>query len=189
MSATAMLDPEVTEHGFRATMGLFASGVTIITVSVDGQAHGMTASAVMSVSLDPPLLAVAIDNGGHTRQLLERAGQFGVNVLAEGQSELALSFAERGRHGPELFGPGPVELGPAGDPLIPGSLTQLACTIKAGYPEGDHTLFVGRVTALSRPRITADPLIFYRGHFSVTACRSCLVRTDPTLAYMTLHDT
>jgi flavin reductase (DIM6/NTAB) family NADH-FMN oxidoreductase RutF len=183
-----MADEEFTERGFRDTMALFASGVTIITVAFDGEVHGMTANAIMSVSLDPPLLAVAVDNRSHTKQLLDRAGHFGVNVLAEGQSDQAMQFARARVHGQELFGEAEIRFGPGGDPLIAGSLTHIACTVASAHLEGDHTLYIGRVTALDRPRITADPLVFYRGRFSATACHSCVVRQDPIVAYFSLHE-
>ena len=85
-------------------MGMFASGVTIVTVgTANGDPHGMTANAVMSVSLDPPLVAVAIDNRAYTNGLIRQEGHFAVNILSDDQNELANRFATRDMRGEALF--------------------------------------------------------------------------------------
>ncbi|XLD92353.1 flavin reductase family protein [Polymorphospora sp. A560] len=167
-------------------MGLFATGVTVITVGDGRVRHGMTASAVMSVSLRPPLLAVAVDTRAYTNQMIRRAGHFTVNVLAEGQEQVALRFARAMAREAELFGPDPSPTGATGDPLLPHTLAHLCCELASAYEEGDHILYVGRVTALWRADDPRPPLIFNRGRFCSTNCRVCITRLDPTEALCAL---
>ncbi|GAA0984941.1 flavin reductase family protein [Acrocarpospora macrocephala] len=175
------------DRAYRATMGLFATGVTVITVGHQGVRHGMTASAVMSVSLRPQLLAVAVDNRSHTNEMVQRAGHFTVNILAEGQAEVARRFARPMAREAELFGAAPTTVGPAGDPVLPATLAHLSCEVTSVHEEGDHTLYVGRVTALWRTPEATAPLIFYAGRFCSTSCRVCIARVDPTEALYALH--
>ncbi len=81
---------------YRSTLRLFASGVTVVTVSARGGRHGMTASAFASHSLEPPLILVSMDKASHTRELVLETGAFAVNVLSEGQDEIAKRFAISG---------------------------------------------------------------------------------------------
>ncbi|WP_283137992.1 flavin reductase family protein [Rhizohabitans arisaemae] len=175
------------DRAYRATMGLFATGVTVITVGHLGKRHGMTASAVMSVSLRPQLLAVAVDVRSYTADLIGEAGHFTVNVLAEAQADTALRFARPMAREAELFGTVPVAAGATGDPLLPGTLARLSCEVASAHREGDHTLFVGRVAELWRAPEAGPPLIFYGGRLCSTNCRACIARVDPTEALYTLH--
>jgi flavin reductase (DIM6/NTAB) family NADH-FMN oxidoreductase RutF len=173
---------------YRATMGGFASGVSVITVAHEGQMHGMTANAVMSVSLAPPLLAVAIDNRSYTNDVLAEAGHFTVNLLAEGADELALRFARPRARESDLFIDGPYPRSATGDPTLAGQLAHLACRVHSSHVEGDHTLWVGRVAEAQRPGALVDPLLFVRGRFTTVTCRACITRHDPMRVLQVLHD-
>lgn len=174
-------------QSYRAAMGLFASGVTVVTVGDRGVRHGMTANAVMSVSLRPPLLAIAVDDRSYTHDLISRAGHFTVNILSETQAEVALRFARPMAREADLFD-GPSARTPTGDPLLDGTLCYLACEVASAHQEGDHVLYVGRVIQLWRAPEQAAPLVFYRGRLSSTSCRVCINRTDPTEALFALHE-
>ena len=168
---------------------MFASGVTIITVGLpDGELHGMTANAVMSVSLDPPLIAVAIDNRAYTNELVGRERHFAVNILSDDLTELANRFATRDARGDALFADishVPSELG---DPLLAGSIGQFACEAVGEHVEGDHTVWIGRALSFTQSSANGNPLVFHRGMFSSTSCQLCVVRHDPVAALMAMYD-
>lgn len=187
MTGEAMTDVlPVADWTYRATMGLFATGVTVVTVGDGAVRHGMTANAVMSVSLRPPLLAMAVDHRSYTNELLRRVGHFTVHVLAEEQAELAVRFARPMAREQELFGATAGRTTVTDDPLLPDTLAHLSCQVVSVYAEGDHTLYVGRVVALGRIRADRPPLVFHGGRFCSTSCRICITRVDPTEALYAL---
>jgi len=145
---------------FRRTMGLFATGVTVITTRADNEVHGMTANAVTSVSLDPLLVLVCIDNHARMRALITTAGRFAINILSERQQHLSGHFA--GRKAPDLevaF----AEV--AGVPTLSGSLASLVCTVDRLIEAGDHIVVFGRVDALTTDGSDERPLIYYAGRY------------------------
>jgi flavin reductase (DIM6/NTAB) family NADH-FMN oxidoreductase RutF len=169
-------------------MAMFASGVTIVTVGLpDGEPHGMTANAVMSVSLEPPLIAVAIDNRAYTNGRVHEARHFAVNILTDDQTELANRFATREMRGTELFEGVEYTRSEGGDPLLEGALGRFACEVAGEHVEGDHTVWIGRVVSFTHSSAHGNPLVFYRGYFSSTTCHLCIVRHDPVVA-LTGHD-
>lgn len=107
----------------------------------------------MSVSLDPPLVLVSLDNRSRTKPVLERAGRYGVSVLAEEQRALSDHFAGRPQEGLEI-----AFEERAGVPLLKGALAQVAARVVAVYPGGDHTLFLGGGVPLLAGR-EAPPLL------------------------------
>jgi flavin reductase (DIM6/NTAB) family NADH-FMN oxidoreductase RutF len=128
---------------FRHTMSHLASGVTIVTArDAAGKAWGMTASAVTSLSLEPPMLLVCIDRGAAIHDLLASTDAFGINVLEEGQADVARRFAERDRHG---YDDHSGERSPGGLPLVPGALAHLDVVRTAVYHGGDHAIITGTV--------------------------------------------
>jgi flavin reductase (DIM6/NTAB) family NADH-FMN oxidoreductase RutF len=166
-------------------MGMFASGVTVVTVGKEGgEPHGMTANAVMSVSLEPPLVAVAVDNRAYTNALIHEVRHFAVNILTDDQTELANRFATRDMRGAELFGGVEHVLSELGDPLLEGALGRFSCEVASEHVEGDHTLWVGRVHAFTHSSAHGNPLVFHRGYFTSTTCHLCIVRHDPVVALM-----
>ena len=149
---------------YRQIMGHFATGVTVVTTAVDGWLHGMTASAVASLSLDPLLLLVCVDKAAHAYDELTKAGRFGVNILAEEQEELSRLFAETSE--PEqgqLRGAG-YHFGPNGTPVLEDCLAYLECAVADQCAGGDHTIFIGQVLGGEVVR-EAPPLLFYRGGY------------------------
>ena len=153
---------------FKASLGRFASGVTVITVGGE-EDHGMTASAFCSLSLDPPLILVCVKNGNLTHgKLLESKG-FGVNLLAADQKDLSNRFAGWGFPADQdKWADLSVSRGPAsGAPLIEGALAHLDCTLYGTREGGDHTIFIGQVenaTAFGE-RDSLAPLLYFAGAY------------------------
>jgi flavin reductase (DIM6/NTAB) family NADH-FMN oxidoreductase RutF len=156
--STISLAPTFDARAFRATMGRFASGVTVVSTYADSEIRGMTANAFVSVSLDPPLVLVSIGHQARMHALLAPGVAFGVSVLGEEQMALSDRFAGR-----PVAGPAPVWEQLADTPLLAGALAQIAARVVATHPAGDHTLVVGQVAALvQRP---GRPLLFYGGAY------------------------
>ncbi|MCM8747821.1 flavin reductase family protein [Thermomicrobiaceae bacterium CFH 74404] len=143
---------------FRRTLGRFATGVTVITTVSGATVHGMTANAFMSVSLDPPLVTVAVDHRARMHRLLEETGRYGVSILAENQELLARHFGGRPQVSEE-----PRFEWQHGLPLIEGAVAHLVCRIVQAVPAGDHTLFIGQVEHLDCR--DGAPLLFYGGNY------------------------
>jgi flavin reductase (DIM6/NTAB) family NADH-FMN oxidoreductase RutF/DNA-binding FadR family transcriptional regulator len=153
--------PECDRELYREVIGHFASGVTVITARHEGVDYGMTASAVSSLSLDPPMLLVCVNKETVTEKAIAGSGSFGVSILQEDQGEIAERFA--GRHAPEKFAGVRVARGTGGSPLLEDALGRLECRVDEQVTGGTHTVFMGRVQqADSRP---GAPLTYFRGAF------------------------
>lgn len=128
---------------FRAALGRFPSGVTVVTlVQHDGSVHGITVSSFMSLSLLPPLVGVAIGQKSRAHGMLPSLPRYGVSILASDQTELSNHFAGR----PVPLPDGPFE-NLDGHPVLKGAAATLVCSIVNQVPVGDHMLVVGRVDA------------------------------------------
>jgi flavin reductase (DIM6/NTAB) family NADH-FMN oxidoreductase RutF len=147
---------------FRRTLGMFATGVTVITTRAHDQIHGMTANAFMSVSLQPPLIVISVDRRARLNNLLREGVRFGVSVLEEKQSVLSDRFAGRGGDGPE-----PVFELVHETPLVEGALAHLVARVVRSYWGGDHSLFLGRVEYVRYGEGT--PLLFHGGGYGRVA--------------------
>ena len=146
---------------FRAVMGHFATGVAVVTVNAPTGPQGMTANAVASLSLDPVLVLVCFDNGARTLPEVERAGRFGVNVLAAGQEHLARRFASKDA---AKF----AEVAHSvhdGIPVLDGALAWVGCELERFVPGGDHTIGIGAVHAAELGPPGTEPLIWFRGSY------------------------
>jgi flavin reductase (DIM6/NTAB) family NADH-FMN oxidoreductase RutF len=133
--------PSPDELAFREAISQFATGVTIITTTFQGRPAGMTASAVASLSLDPVLLLVCINNTLATHTAIEQSKRFVVNVLGEGQEQLALQFA---RPLPDKFAG--VALSEEHDlPVLTDAIAHFVCDVHERFPGGDHSIFIGLV--------------------------------------------
>lgn len=131
---------------FRRALGQFASGITVVTtIDVTGRPSGLTANSFCSVSLHPPLVLVCVDHRSEVNSALRVSGLFGVSVLQEGQEAWSRRFATGGS---EKFKGVELLKGPEGTLLVPGAIAHLECRVKAGHPEGDHTIWVGEVLGL-----------------------------------------
>lgn len=145
---------------FRDTCGKFATGITVISVIEDGQVHGMTANAFMSVSLEPPLIAVGIGLQTATARSLQRGNitSFGVSVLAHQQPPQADLFANRAKRRIT-----PVWVLNEGAALMKDSLAWFSCTVDDIILKGDHLLVTGLVLACDYQ--SGTPLVFYNGRY------------------------
>jgi flavin reductase len=143
----------------RAVMGRFPAGVAVVTVELDGQRVGLTVASLVSLSLEPPLVGVAVRRDAALHELLREAGEFAVTMLAADQEALAQHFA-RGVPPIALWELVPLRQA-EGPPQLAGAIGWLRCRAVAEHETGDHTLFVGKVeSAEAGP---ADrPLVFHR---------------------------
>jgi len=152
------LDPDA----FRAVMGRFASGVTVVTATDEaGSAYGMTVSAFASVSLLPPLVVMCIDHVASLHDTLANAPFFAVNILASSQEPIARRFADTGAQRFEGIG---YRNGENSVPILNDVLAFVECKRVSSTEAGDHTIIVGETVAASMR--DARPLLYYRGGFA-----------------------
>jgi flavin reductase (DIM6/NTAB) family NADH-FMN oxidoreductase RutF len=152
------VDPDT----FRVALGRFASGVTVVTArDADGRDNGMTVSAFCSVSLDPPLVLACIAHDASMHDLMLRAEQFGVSVLAVGQEPLARRFADQR---PDRFDGVGYTRGRLGVALLDDALAHLECAVVDRRDGGDHTIVIGRVEAAVC--FHESPLLYFRGGYT-----------------------
>ena len=150
----------VGERAFREAIGHFATGVTVITTMHEGAPAGMTASAVASLSVDPILLLVCINHRLPTHHAIDASQRFVVNVLGEGQGDLALHFAQ-----PSADKFADVALRAGHDlPVLDRAIAYFVCDVHERFPGGDHSIFVGRVRACGAVP-NRRPLVYYRSKF------------------------
>jgi flavin reductase (DIM6/NTAB) family NADH-FMN oxidoreductase RutF len=147
------------DRQFRNAMGKFATGVTVIITEVDGEPHGMTANAFMSVSLNPKLVVVSIGENAKILNKIKQSQKFTVNILTANQQEISMIFAGQIKENREV-----VFDRLDGQPVVPGAIVQISCEVSAEHVEGDHTLFIGKVTDLHLDD-DSEPLIFYSGRY------------------------
>ncbi len=159
--AAAEAVPEFDGTIFRRVIGNFMSGVVVITTSDDGQPRGMTVSAVSSLSLDPPMLLACLHSASSTQEAVRRSGRFAVNILAEGQDELAERFARPG--GGDKFDGVSVRTGYTGVPLLEGALAVVECRVAEAVTGGTHRVFLGEVVHAEAGE--GSPLAYFRGKF------------------------
>ncbi|RST07266.1 flavin reductase [Streptomyces sp. WAC07149] len=165
----------VSNDEFRAAMSRLAAGVCLITaqeppLSADGprgEDVGMTATAFMSVSLDPPLVLVSVREGSRMDDLLAEQPLWAVSLLADSQLQVAGRFSMKGRISDRLLFEGlPCVRGAlSGAPLLTGSLATLECRTESRVTAGDHTLVIGRVLGVGLPAPDAPPLTYFRGRY------------------------
>ncbi|MFZ9478837.1 MAG: flavin reductase [Gammaproteobacteria bacterium] len=154
----------VTETAYRDAISRFLSGVTVITTSHGGEMQGITATAVASVTLQPPTLLVCLNRQSATCRTLIDSGLFAVNILQATQQELAQRFATKQ---PDKFAGVATMTGHSGVPLLSGALANLECRVSAQNDVGTHRIFFGEV--LSVAVAEGVPLGYFRGKFSALA--------------------
>lgn len=147
---------------YRDTIGLFASGVTVIVAGSGDDVRGMTASALTSVSLDPTLLLFCSGKSTHLSSYCEEGARFTVNILAADQENTSNHFAGADTTPEHGFVDWPEAEGP---PRIEGCVAALACRIHKMLDGGDHWIVLGEVTALHREDDADDPLLFFSGSY------------------------
>jgi flavin reductase ActVB len=151
--------------GFRQVMGWLAAGVSVVTtVDRAGRPWGLTATAVCSVSLDPPLTLVCIDRGADCHQAFLEAEAFAVNLLRDTQQELSHHFAKKDALKFEgiLYRPGVT-----GVPILADGLANLECRIRVRHPGGDHTIVIGEAvhSVVPSSEDSGSPLVHFRGGY------------------------
>ena len=159
---TVGIDPtsdDAARRQFRDTLGQFATGVTIMTmVGPKGDPIGITVSSFNSLSLDPPLILWSIAKDSVSFEYFRVEDSFAVNVLAEDQEDLAISFSKTGEdkyQGVEMLS------GLDGVPLISGCVVYFECKVDARHPGGDHDIIIGRVRRIFN--VGRAPLLFHGG--------------------------
>ncbi|MFF4750706.1 flavin reductase family protein [Streptomyces sp. NPDC002514] len=168
----------VSNDEFRAAMSRLAAGVVLVTAQEPplapddptapaGEDAGMTATAFLSVSLDPPLVMVSLREGSRMDDLLAEQPLWAVSVLSESQRHIAGRFAMKGRISDRLlFEDIPYARGAvSGAPLVRGALATLECRTEQVVPAGDHNLVIGRVLTADLPSADGGPLLYFRGRY------------------------
>ncbi len=153
---------------FKAALGRFPSGVTVVTLNHQGQDHGMTASAFSSLSLDPPLVLVCVKKGNATHGLLEAAGSFGVSFLSQDQVERSNRFAGFFPKDADKFADlGFVRGEASGAALLDGAMACLDCSLHQVLDGGDHSIFIGQVegTRVEGDKDALEPLLYFAGAY------------------------
>lgn len=145
---------------FREAMRHFASGVTVVTTTLDDRPVGLTVSAFTALSLEPTLVLIAIDRRAASHAAIASAGVFAVNILAEDQAHLSRLFASRD---PNKFASAGYRLSDSGLPLLDGALVTLECRVVEAVTGGDHTVYFGEVVA-ARIGVGA-PLVYYQSGY------------------------
>lgn len=152
---------EVDAQALRRVAGHFPTGVAVVTATREGRPCGLTVNSFTSVSLEPPLVLVCLARSARAYACVDAAGRFVVNVLAEGQEEIARVFASKAE---DKFSGVSYRLSPHGSPIIEGVHAWLECAAVARYPGGrTHTIYVARVDALAAGH--GLPLVFHAGQY------------------------
>ncbi|WP_036840303.1 flavin reductase family protein [Polaromonas sp. CF318] len=154
--------PSFSQREFRASLAMFATGVTIVTARTPaGVLVGLTANSFNSVSLQPPLVLWSLARAAGSMAALSTGSHYAINILAADQKELAERFAS-GR-ADRWDGVAHTE-GASGAPLLDGAAAHFECFNRSRYEEGDHVIFVGEVERCGH-RAGASPLLFHGGRF------------------------
>lgn len=154
----------ITSEAYRDALRHFAAGVTIVTIKAGEEVHGLTVSAFASVSPEPPLVAIIIDQEHHAHEILQREDAvFAVNVLGEDQSVLSNRFAFIKDE--DRFAEGGWTTASTGAPVLSDALAWLDCTIHSKHRAGTHTVYIGEVQASAVPGADFPPLVYWnRGY-------------------------
>lgn len=153
-----------TPHTFRRVMGLFPTGITVVTTtSQDEVPYGVTVSSFTSVSLDPLLILVCLDNRLRGLNDLQKVNRFAVNILSDDQEAVAIHYSTPGSDRTR----GKYVEGVTGLPLIRDAMAAIECEVQESLPGGDHTILLGAVKSVSlHDEVTSKrPLIYYRGRY------------------------
>lgn len=150
------LDPEQLRHAMRA----WTTGVAVVTATHDGRQYGMTVNSFTSISLEPPLISVALKRLTHTHELVEASGKFSVTILSAYQKELSDRFAGKQPDVKDRFEGVPTETLSITAPVIKGGMAYFNCRVVNSMPVGENTLFVAEVIA-ARGEGEGNPLVYH----------------------------
>jgi 3-hydroxy-9,10-secoandrosta-1,3,5(10)-triene-9,17-dione monooxygenase reductase component len=160
----------VSAEDFKAALGSWATGVTVVTARQDEQVFGLTVSSFSSVSLDPPLVLFCVSSGHRLVDMIRASGGFSVSLLAADQEATSNACARSGREpGPTIEG---VEIEPGcadGAPVVAGALASLRCALHGVHEGGDHDIVLGRVIAAEAPDGARGPLLYWRRGYRLLA--------------------
>ncbi|HVU70471.1 MAG TPA: flavin reductase family protein, partial [Ktedonobacteraceae bacterium] len=157
----------LTPADFRTTMAHYVTGVTVVTTTLNHTSFGLTVNAFCSVSLDPPLILVSLDQGSQTYAVIRQSSAFAVNVLTQEQEALAMRFARKDVLS-KTFDDIALRAGETtGVPLFADALASIECRVAQEYPGGDHTLVLGEVVSVHyrTDHLANEPLLYYRSTF------------------------
>lgn len=146
------------ERLFRDAMGKFATGITIVSINDNNEYKGMTVNAFMSISLDPKLIAVSIDENAGMYEKLKNTTKFGVSMLKEEQKDLSMIFARQKEQDREIEFIVRDEV-----PVIKDALATLSCEVDQKVKAGDHLILIAKVTEISIQQ--GSPILFYGGKY------------------------
>jgi flavin reductase (DIM6/NTAB) family NADH-FMN oxidoreductase RutF len=165
----------VSDDDYKEALSKFASGVTIVTVSVQGTLHGMTASSFASVSLHPPLILVCLEKTSRTHSLVMESRAFAVNVLGERHQSIARVFSE---HGLKPFDDLPHRRGQSNAPVLDDAIAWVDCVVYRIFDGGDHDIVLGEVVECgTRP---SPPLVYWnRAYRSLSRAEDVIPDRDP----------
>jgi flavin reductase (DIM6/NTAB) family NADH-FMN oxidoreductase RutF len=156
----------VSTTDFRTAMGQFATGVTVVTALDGERPQGITVNALSSVSLDPPMVMIALDQRRFIVPMIEATGRYAVNILTEHQQWLSDCFAGAAvTPGRDAFCGAAWHAGETALPLLDGAIAALECTVVERFSLGDHHCYVGRVDATSLADPDAPPLLYHRRRY------------------------
>jgi len=154
--------PAFSESDFRAALGMFATGVTIVTARTpEGKLVGLTANSFNSVSLAPPLVLWSLSHSARSMAAFRSVSRYAINILGARQQELAKRFAARGG---DRFDQVDYVAAASGAPLLVGAVATFECFNRSRYEEGDHVIFVGEVEHCSHAH-GESPLLYHGGKF------------------------
>jgi flavin reductase (DIM6/NTAB) family NADH-FMN oxidoreductase RutF len=161
-SPTKALPPNFSNTEFRLALGMFATGVTIVTARTSsGELVGLTANSFNSVSLSPPLVLWSLSQNAGSMAAFSTGSHYAINILSADQQELARQFASKTL---DRFAGVAFAAGISGAPLLDGAAATFECFNRSRYEEGDHVIFVGEVERCSH-RNGASPLLFHGGKY------------------------
>ncbi|HZY44679.1 MAG TPA: flavin reductase family protein [Anaerolineae bacterium] len=156
----------VNAANMRKLRGLFAGGVSVVTTQQADRLKGITVSAFVEVSLDPPLVLICVANEAESRALLEASKVFAVNILSDDQEFLSERFAARAPLVNDRFEGVPYHIASTGAPILDQAIAWYDCRVESIYAGGDHTLFIGRVVAIGFDAEARRPLVYYANQYT-----------------------
>ena len=156
---------DISPDDYKGGMRQLAASVNVITVASNGERDGLTATAVCSVSVEPPQLLICVNRSAGAHDLIQSKGVFGINVLARDQEDVAKRFAGiDGEEREDRYGLGTWTEITTGAPILEGALAGFDCLVVEQMTAGSHSIFIGRVVGIRYKE--GAPLIYGDGRFT-----------------------
>jgi len=178
-----VIEMSFTAQKFRRTMARFATGVTVVTTVFDSTFYGLTVNAFCSVSLNPSLVLVSIEQSSQTHAMMQKSHIYAVNILTAQQQELSDYFARKDIDGSKSFSHIKLHTATTGAPLFDEALAQIDCRVVTTYEGGDHTLFLGEVVDVNYNDVMSavgqevQPLLYFRSKYTSTQLEKSLSKS------------